>query len=98
MVDLIGQNPLLLFPMFFVLLWLTIAAVIGPTTGWYSLMERYPNRQEENLLQLRRKSGMLGKGSMRGMLNLAVCPSGLRIGVSKIFGMFIRDFFVPWNE
>jgi hypothetical protein len=35
---------------------------------------------------------------MRGLLNIAVCPSGLRIGIMRIFGLFCRDFFVPWEE
>ena len=35
---------------------------------------------------------------MRGVLNISACPSGLRIGIMKIFGVFCRDFFVPWRE
>ena len=35
---------------------------------------------------------------MRGVLKLSVCPSGLRVGIMRIFVPFSRDFLVPWNE
>lgn len=40
---------------------------------------------------------------MGGTLRLSVCPSGLRIGMIKVFGirffgLFQRDFFVPWHD
>jgi hypothetical protein len=35
---------------------------------------------------------------MLGVLKFSVCPSGLRIGIMRIFGPFCRDFLVPWNE
>src|SRR5262245_31675105 len=62
-------------------------------------MERYPDRQEEVLFRLRWQSGIMGSGGhMRGLLNLTVCRSGLRIGITRLFGIFCRDFFVPWEE
>jgi len=35
---------------------------------------------------------------MRSILNLDVCPSGLRVGMMRLFGVFCRDFFVPWDQ
>jgi hypothetical protein len=35
---------------------------------------------------------------MRGILTLGVCPSGLRVGIMRVFGPFSRDFFVPWDS
>jgi hypothetical protein len=35
---------------------------------------------------------------MRGILILSVCPTGLRVGMMRIFGPFCRDFFVPWES
>ena len=35
---------------------------------------------------------------MRGILTLSVCPTGLRVGMMRIFGLFCRDFLVPWES
>jgi hypothetical protein len=69
--------------------------------------------EEPPLLQLRWQSGTLGKFGkvgiwniftlthrglvMRNILTLSVCHSGLRVGIMRLFGLFCRDFFVPWN-
>jgi hypothetical protein len=95
----VNPNFPFLFPVFFVLVWLAITSALGFLSGWYSLAKKFPNRQEKPLLQLKWQSGVMGKGaSMRGLLNLSVCESGLRVGIVRLFGLFCRDFFVPWNE
>lgn len=86
------------FPIFFVLLWLLITTVLGFLSGWYRLMQQYPNCEEKALLQINHQSGFVGWVGMRGILNIGVCSSGVRISIMKIFGPFCRDFFVPWNE
>jgi hypothetical protein len=62
------------------------------------LVERYPNGDEIPIVTLANQSGSLGLVSMRGILKLSVCASGLRIGIMRILGPFCRDFLVPWNE
>ena len=84
--------------MFFVALWLTICVLLGAMSGWYSLMARFPDRPEEALATFRFQSGYMGLVRMGGILKLAVCPSGLRVGIWRIFGPFDRDFLVPWSE
>jgi len=91
------QDFPLLFPVFFVGLWLAVTVVLGFLSGWYRLMEHYPDRPETPVLTLKNQSGTLGLVGMNRILNLSVCPSGLRIGMMRIFGPFSRDFFVPWN-
>ena len=49
------------------------------------------------MLTLKNQSGALGFVSMRSILNLSVCPSGLRIGMMRVFGPFCSEFFVPWE-
>ena len=84
---------------FSALMWLVITTLLGQLSGWFSLMRKYPDQEEEPLLQLRWQSGSMGPGvHMRSMLNIAVCQSGLRIGMLKMFGILCRDFFVPWDE
>jgi hypothetical protein len=88
-----------LFPVFFVLMWLFVTTLLGRISGWHSLMEKYPDRDEQPLLQLKGQSGSMGPGvNMRNILRIAVCPSGLRLGMMKIFGPFHKDFFVPWED
>lgn len=86
------------FPVFFIGLWLFISTALSALSGWYSLMTRYPNRNEAAMLKLRWQSGAMGMGiGMRSLLTLSVCPSGLRVGMLRLFGPFSRDFFVPWE-
>lgn len=86
------------FPLFFAALWLAVTTILAVLSGWFRLMARYPNQTEEPLLRIRGQSGSMGLGvSMRGLLTLSVCPSGLRVGVMRVFGPFCRDFFVPWQ-
>src|ERR1700681_2938215 len=87
------------FLLFFVLMWLGITSLLGLMSGWYSLMRQYPDRPEEPLLKLAWQSGSMGRSvNFGGILTLSACPSGLRVGVFRIFGIFCHDFFVQWNE
>jgi hypothetical protein len=99
MEDLLKEYFPFAFPIFFIAMWFVITTLLGLISGWYGLMRRYPDRREEDaLLQLNGQSGRMSLVGMRGILNIAVCPSGLRLGIMKIFGIFCRDFFVPWRE
>jgi hypothetical protein len=92
-----SPNPLY-FLIAFPLLWFVVTLILSVLSGWFRLMERYPNRDAVPLLTLTNQSGSLGVVSMRNILKLSVCASGLRIGIMRIFGPFCRDFLVPWNE
>jgi len=85
------------FPLLFVGLWLTITIGLGFVSGWYALAREFPDRLETPLLTLKNQSGSLGGVGMNRVLTLSVCPSGLRIGMMRIFGPFSRAFFVPWD-
>jgi hypothetical protein len=62
-------------------------------------MERYPDRLEDAKLKLTWQTGAMGVGvNYKNVLKLSVCPSGLRIGVIRLFGPFARDFLVPWRD
>jgi hypothetical protein len=85
---------LIVFPLF----WFAVTMLLSLISGWFGLMERFPNCPEDPLLTLTGQSGSLGKVSMSRILTLSVCRAGLRIGIMRIFGPFSRDFLVPWNE
>lgn len=83
---------------FFILLWLFVGVILGFFSGWYSLMRAFPDRPyEEALAIFSNESGMVGLVSMRGILKLSPCHSGLRVGIMRLFGPFQKNFFVPWN-
>jgi hypothetical protein len=97
--DLIEQNFAVFFPLFFAVVWLAASTLVALLSGWFRLMARYPDRAGEPILRMRGQSGTMGLGvHMRGILTLSVCPSGLRVGMMRIFGPFCRDFFVPWEN
>jgi hypothetical protein len=97
--DLIEQNLAIFFPLFFVALWLMATALLGLLSGWFRLMANYPDRTVEPILRIRGQSGTMGLGvGMHGILTLSVCPSGLRVGMIRLFGPFCRNFFVPWES
>ena len=99
MYDYIQSQLPVVLPVFFGTLWLAVTTLLGAISGWFSLVGRYPDRNEEPLEELRWMSGWMGPGvSMSGILKFDVCPSGLRVGIFRLFGPFARDFFVPWAE
>jgi len=82
----------------FVFLWLFVCVILGYFSGWYSLMSAFPDRPyEEALAVFSAESGMVGPVSMHGILKLSPCRSGLRVGITKLFGPFSKDFLVPWD-
>jgi hypothetical protein len=89
-----------LFPFLMVGLFLAIGSILGFVSGWYPLARRYPDQPDEPNLKLRFQSGSMGRArvGMTNVLALSVCPSGLRVGVWRLFGPFCRNFFVPWHE
>ncbi|MBP6014140.1 MAG: hypothetical protein KBA31_18070 [Alphaproteobacteria bacterium] len=91
--------PFLGFPVMFAVIWVGVTWLLGWMSGWHALMERYPDRHEQPALDLSWQTGAMGVGvNYKNVLKLAVCPSGLRIGVMKLFGPFARDFLVPWRD
>jgi hypothetical protein len=88
------------FPLFFAALWIGIGTLLGYMSGWFKLMDRYPDRAHEKpSLRLRMQWGVMGWGvRLRGVLNLSVCDTGLRVGMFRLFGIFSRPFLVPWHD
>jgi hypothetical protein len=86
-------------PVLFVAIWLLVTSLLGLASGWYALARAFPDRPETAQLRLTGETGYMGAGvHMGGVLSLSVCPSGLRVGISKLLGPFCGDFLVPWGE
>jgi hypothetical protein len=97
--SLIEQNIAVFLPLFIASVWLTVTTILAVLSGWFRLMAEFPNQAMEPILRVRGQSGAMGLGvSMSGVLTLGVCPSGLRVGIMRVFGPFCRDFFVPWEN
>jgi hypothetical protein len=92
-----GLAPLA-FLLFFATMWLVVTTILSLVSGWYELMRRFPDRSDKPVLALANQSGKIGLVAASRILNLSVCPSGLRVGMMRIFGPFSRPFFVPWEE
>jgi len=86
-------------PLFFAVMWIGVTSLLSYLSGWFTLMQQFPDRDEKALLQLNWQSGFMGNlpVNFRNVLKVGVCPSGLRVGVLRIFGIFAHDFFVPWH-
>lgn len=92
------QNLAVFLPLFVVALWLTVTTILAVLSGWFRLSSRFPDQTMEPLLRIRWQSGSMGLSvGMQSILTLSVCPSGLRVGIVRLFGPFSRDFFVPWE-
>jgi hypothetical protein len=94
----IKQSVSISSPLFFAAMWLTITTVLALLSGWFRLMAKYPDQSVEPILRLRFQTGKMGLVGMRSILILSVCPTGLRVGLIRLFGPFCRNFFVPWEH
>jgi hypothetical protein len=87
------------FFLFSIGIWLTVTTTLAYLSGWFRLMEAYPDCPSEPVLRLRGQGGTMGSGvRMSGILTLSVCAPGLRVGMTRLFGLFCRDFLVPWEN
>lgn len=99
LVGIVEQNPGIFFPLYFAVLWLAVTTVLAFVSGWFRLMEQFPDQADEPILRLRGQSGAMGPGvGMSRILTLSVCRTGLRVGMMRLFGLFCRDFLVPWES
>ena len=96
-----------IFPFLFVGMWLLVTTLLWWLSGWGALQEKFPDKDEAPLKRLRFQSGLLGKGGLwnpwgnvnyGNCLRLDLCPGGLRVAIWRIFGLFSKPFFIPWQR
>jgi hypothetical protein len=61
---LFEKNFGVFFPLFFAAVWLTVTTILGLASGWFRLMETYPDQTDEPILRLRGQSGKMGLVSL----------------------------------
>lgn len=87
------------FPLFFAAMWFAVTSLLGLLSGWYGLMHRFPDRDDQVLAKFGGQSGSMGVGvAMGGILVLTVCSGGLRVGIWRVFGPLCAPFYVPWQD
>jgi hypothetical protein len=88
------------FPFFFVGMWLVVTTLLGFMSGWFGLQKWFPDDgSEEPLLKLGGQSGSMGAGvALSGVLKLRAYPSGLGVGIRRIFAPFQKPLKIPWDE
>ena len=97
MISFLQQHPaILLFAA--VAFWVVFTILLPFSSGWFALVDQYPDQAEKPMLRLRWQSGTLAGGKMRSVLKLSACPSGLRVGMSPFMAPLCRPFFVPWEH
>jgi hypothetical protein len=94
------QPSPLWFPIAFVTFWMGITIFLGYLSDWYVLMRAFPDQPAEPAsYTLSGQWGEMGRGvNMKGILKLAVCASGIRVAVPRLFGPFSRPFLIPWGD
>ena len=88
------------FPFLFVGTWLLATTMLGFMSGWFNLQQWYPDDgSEEPLLKFGGQSGSMGMGvALNGCLILRAYPSGLGVGIWRIFAPFQKPLRIPWSE
>ena len=98
---------LAIFPFLFIGVWLLSTTLMAVFSGWTTLAQHFPDRDDRPLKVLRFQSARLGKGgrwnpwggvSYGSCLRFDICAGGLRVKIWRIFGPFSRPFFVPWDK
>lgn len=87
----------------FVGLWLLICWTLGKGSGWTTLQDRYPDRDDACFARLSMQSFSMGKtGRLRtrfkNCVTIEACSTGVRFRLWPLWGMFQRPFFVPWGD
>jgi hypothetical protein len=102
--QLLKQHFAQVFPVYVCGLWLVVTTILANISGWFALQNRFPVRPAQELQKLRFQSAAMGKGaaipktSFNAVLIVVICAEGLKIDIIRIFGLFSRPFFVPWDE
>jgi len=98
----LDQHPTALwviFPVYFLTLWLLVSAIISYIGGWTTLAKRFRLKQPFAGTRFAWQSGQMrwltGYGSC---LTLGVCPEGLYLATMPLFRFRHPSLLIPWTE
>jgi hypothetical protein len=99
---LIDQHPAvfaLVFPVYFLFLWLLVAAVVSFIGGWFSLAKVYRTRVPFNGPKWRMQSGrMRWLANYNNVLTMGASQQGLYLASMFLFRFMHPPLLVPWSE
>ncbi len=88
-----------LSPLVFVGMWLFVTSHLSKLSGWRELSAKYPDLlKEPAIASFSWQAGEMRTVALLGVLKVAACEGGLRLGIFRLFAPFDRPFFVPWQE
>ena len=98
----IDQHPSVfaaIFPIYFLSLWLLVAAIISFIGGWFSLAKVYRTRVPFSGAKWGRQSGqMRWLANYNNVLTIGVSPQGLYLASMFLFRFMHPPLLVPWSE
>jgi hypothetical protein len=98
----IDQHPsvfAVIFPIYFLSLWLLVSATISFVGGWHSLAKVYRTAVEFNGAKWGMQSGqMRWLASYNNILTIGVSPQGLYLSSMFLFRFMHPPLLVPWGE
>ena len=92
---------IIIFPFFFIAIWVFALWIIALTGGWSRLAKHYSIKDTLNPYQgkkLRRKFGRLGGTSYKRVLIVGANMQGLYLSVDILFRVFHPPLFIPWSD
>lgn len=98
----LDQHPTALwviFPVYFLTLWLLVSAIISYIGGWTTLAKRFRLKQPFAGTRWTGQGGqMRWIASYRNCLTLGVSPEGLYLATMFLFRFRHPPLLIPWNE
>ena len=98
----INQHPsvfALIFPIYFLFLWLLVGAVVSFIGGWFSLAKVYRTQVAFHGAKWRMQSGrMRWLANYNNVLTLGVSQQGLYLASMFLFRFMHPPLLVPWSE
>lgn len=99
-----GQPPpilfVILFPVFFVGMWLLVNFILAHVSGWAALAERFaaPGGEPPAGRKFSAQSGMIGVVNFNGCLTVIAASEGLYLSVWRVFRFKKPPLFIPWRD
>jgi hypothetical protein len=84
--------------LFYPTVFLLLVALISWQSCWFKLRKAFPDQPDKPILRLRGQNGKIGTNRLIGVLELDVCPTGLRVGLMWPAELYWKAFFVPWGD
>jgi hypothetical protein len=99
---LIDQHPsvfALIFPIYFLFLWLLVGAVISLVGGWFSLAKVYRTRVAFDGAKWKMRRGrMRWLANYNNVLTIGASQQGLYLASMFLFRFMHPPLLVPWSE